>query len=48
MKKLYGKENMKKAVDNLESELKEGEIKWMYEGPKSDVNREDYLLGKKV
>lgn len=22
--------------------------KWMYEGPKSDVNREDYLLGKKV
>lgn len=24
------------------------DIKWMYEGPKSLVNREDYLLGKKV
>jgi len=23
-------------------------IKWMYDGPKSDINREDYLLGKKV
>ena len=24
------------------------DIKWMYDGAKSEVNREDYLLGKKV
>ncbi|KAH7730692.1 Pre-mRNA splicing factor [Aphelenchoides avenae] len=23
-------------------------VQWMYEGPKSSVNREDYLLGKKI
>ncbi|KAI1710595.1 pre-mRNA splicing factor domain-containing protein [Ditylenchus destructor] len=31
-----------------EGSSKEKNLEWMYEGPKSSINREDYLLGKKV
>lgn len=41
------------AMSNAKDEGASGskddvKLKWMYDGPKSSVNREDYLLGKKV
>lgn len=40
-----------RGTSNIKSIMTEGsskDIKWMYDGPKSLVNREDYLLGKKA
>ena len=33
---------------NQPGSSKDPNIQWMYDGTKSIVNREDYLLGKKV
>ncbi|CAK5085383.1 unnamed protein product [Meloidogyne enterolobii] len=35
-------------MDNQPSSSKDPNIQWMYDGTKSIVNREDYLLGKKI